>query len=307
MSLLTKVLKMFTPAQPATATAGRGATRPMRVAAGATKPKRTHAAGAGGGVAVAQQTKKSPADPTAPSRPVEVQPPASKQPTSKRPGPGTGGKTANGTGVKRPADMPQGTPIHSQQRPAPATQPTQANTPVAPAKPDPRIGEVVELIHKLRDHVDHQNDRFEKAMGVLDQIRGSAAALPEIRQRIDGMLASMDELRQSVHAGQEHMERALAAHGERLDAIAQAVDQASAREERLSKSLAEIGETIRAVSSTNDRLATAIETMRRHEADRDARLGRAITGAQRWLMALTVVMGLGMLAMTVTSIVLATN
>lgn len=173
-----------------------------------------------------------------------------------------------------------------------------------PAEPQgPQIGDVVDLIEKLRTHVDAQNGRFEQAMGVLDQIRTSAAALPEIRERIDTMLASIDELKASQFRGHEKVERALAAQSARLDEISRAIERATQREERLAQSLIEINQTILAVSTTNDRLASAIDAMRRHEAERDARIGRALTGAQRWLIVLTLVMAVGMIATIITAVV----
>ncbi|GIW74048.1 MAG: hypothetical protein KatS3mg103_0570 [Phycisphaerales bacterium] len=173
----------------------------------------------------------------------------------------------------------------------------QASTPVGPD-----LGDVVELIEKLRNHVDAQNGRFEQAMGVLDQIRTSAAALPEIRQRIDRMLATIDELKANQIRGHEKVERALATQSARLDEIARAIERATVREERLAQSLIEINQTILAVSTTNDRLASAIDAMRRHEAERDARIGRALTGAQRWLIVLTLVMAVGMTAAILTAV-----
>ncbi|MEO1008143.1 MAG: hypothetical protein AAFX79_06230 [Planctomycetota bacterium] len=267
MSLISKLMRIFTPAQPAAATATPG----MRVARNGSaepSPSARRAVSSSGSVAVAP-SKPSSAMPTAPERPVEVMSP------SRRPTPTKG---------------------------APAVAPKPALEPSGP-----QIGEVVDLIHKLRNHVDAQNSRFEKAMSVLDNIRGSAAALPEIKQRVDGVLASMDELRDSVGAGQARMERALADHGARLDAISEAIHRASEREERLAQSMLDIGQTIKAVSGTNDRLAQAIETMRRHEADRDARLGRALLGAQRWLMALTIVMSLGMAGTLVAAIAIVAS
>ncbi|OAB60518.1 hypothetical protein AY599_05615 [Leptolyngbya valderiana BDU 20041] len=167
----------------------------------------------------------------------------------------------------------------------------------------PEIGEVVDLIEKLRTHVDAQGGRFDHAMGVLDQIRESAAALPEIRERIDTMLASIDELKANQFKGHEKVERALSAQSSRLDEIFKAIERATQREEKLAQSLAEINQTILAVSGTNDRLASAIDAMRRHEAERDARIGRALTGAQRWLIVLTLVMGVGMIATIITAVV----
>jgi hypothetical protein len=167
----------------------------------------------------------------------------------------------------------------------------------------PQIGDVVDLIEKLRTHVDAQGGRFDQAMGVLDQIRASAAALPEIRERIDTMLASIDELKANQFRGHEKVERALAAQSTRLDEIAQAIARATQREEKLAQSLTEINQTILAVSGTNDRLASAIDAMRRHEAERDARIGRALTGAQRWLIVLTLVMAVGMIATIITAVV----
>ena len=173
-----------------------------------------------------------------------------------------------------------------------------------PAEPEgPQLGDVVDLIEKLRTHVDAQNGRFEQAMGVLDQIRTSATALPEIRERIDTMLASIEELKASQFRGHEKVERALAAQSSRLDEIARAIERATQREERLAESLIEINQTILAVSTTNDRLANAIDAMRRHEAERDARIGRALTGAQRWLIVLTLVMVVGMIATIITAVV----
>lgn len=173
--------------------------------------------------------------------------------------------------------------------------------PQAPTGPE--IGEVVDLIEKLRTHVDAQGGRFDQAMGVLDHIRESAAALPEIRERIDTMLASIDELKANQFKGHEKVERALSAQSARLDEISEAIKRATQREEKLAQSLTEINQTILAVSGTNDRLAAAIDAMRRHEAERDARIGRALTGAQRWLIVLTLVMGVGMIATIITAMV----
>lgn len=240
--------------------------------------------------------------PTAPAEPVEVFAP--DRPTSKSEEPdddvalGTGSLVDDlddsGMGLIRPE------PEHSPE-PEPAPE-SQAIQPV-PEATGPEIGEVVDLIEKLRTHVDAQGGRFDQAMGVLDQIRESAAALPEIRERIDTMLASIDELKANQFKGHEQVERALSAQSSRLDEIFKAIERATQREEKLAQSLTEINQTILAVSGTNDRLASAIDAMRRHEAERDARIGRALTGAQRWLIVLTLVMGVGMVATIITAMV----
>lgn len=265
-----------------------------------------------GSAATATAEKPAAKVPTAPARPVEVFSP--DRPASDTRATGLGplmddGQDPDDSGI----DL-----IHPEPKPAPepvgavgangaigADRPAEKAISAAPAAEveGPQLGEVMDLIEKLRTHVDAQHGRFEHAMGVLDQIRTSAAALPEIRERIDTMLASLDDLRENHAQGHAKVERALAAQSARLDAIAQAIERATQREERLSESLLEINQTIRAVTGTNDRLANAIEAMRRHEAERDARIGRALTGAQRWLMVLSLVMGLGMLATIITAVV----
>ncbi len=240
--------------------------------------------------------------PGSPSRPVEVFSPS-------RPDNNGTDSFGNGSLLDGMDDSSLGL-IH----PEPETKPEKKPEPKAEAKaiektPEPeapqgpQIGEVVELIEKLRNHVDAQGGRFDQAMGVLDQIRESAAALPEIRERIDTMLASIDELKAAQFRGHEKVERALSAQSARLDEIAQAIAHATKREEKLAQSLTEINQTILAVSGTNDRLAAAIDAMRRHEAERDARIGRALTGAQRWLVVLTLVMAVGMVATIITAVV----
>ncbi|MFI4883025.1 MAG: hypothetical protein ACIAQU_10620 [Phycisphaerales bacterium JB064] len=294
--------------------AAKPAPAPMRAA-----PKPMAAASQSNGSASAVAIADKPRMPGAPSRPVEVfspdRPDRSAQPAK-----------AHGDAIHLDEDdTPLGTGsllddmddsslglIH----PEPKTDAKTGSKPQAtpetkaiektpePAEPEgPQIGDVVDLIEKLRTHVDAQNGRFEQAMGVLDQIRTSAAALPEIRERIDTMLASIDELKASQFRGHEKVERALAAQSSRLDEIARAIERATQREERLAQSLIEINQTILAVSTTNDRLASAIDAMRRHEAERDARIGRALTGAQRWLIVLTLVMAVGMIATIITAVV----
>ena len=255
-------------------------------------------------VALAEPVQASPKIPTTPSRPVEVFSPDRPNDADNDDAPLGGGSLLDdlddsslGLGESRHA----GSSMHPS-----ADTPAEASTAMVAPEDDAasgrQIGEVFELIEKLRDHVDAQNGRFEQAMGALDQIRTSAEALPEIRERIDSMVAFLDELKASQFRGHEKVERALAAQSARLDTIAQAIERATQREERLAESLVDINQTILAVSTTNDRLANAIEAMRRHEAERDARIGRALTGAQRWLIVLTLVMVIGMIATIITAV-----
>jgi hypothetical protein len=266
------------PKAPGTATAMRPASNGTSATAVADKPKM----------------------PGAPTRPVEVFSPS-------RPEKDDSNAFANGSLLDDMDDSSLGL-IHPDPEPEPkAEKKPETNAIERMAEPQapegPQIGEVVELIEKLRTHIDAQGGRFDHAMGVLDQIRESAAALPEIRERIDTMLASIDELKAAQFRGHEKVERALSAQSARLDEIAQAIAHATKREEKLAQSLTEINQTILAVSGTNDRLAAAIDAMRRHEAERDARIGRALTGAQRWLVVLTLVMAVGMLATIITAVV----
>jgi len=262
--------------------------RPQAPAAGtAMRP----ASDASGSVAVADKPKI----PDTPSRPVEVFAP--NRPDHDEPDEALG----VGSLVDDMDDSSLGL-IHPEPKVEPKAQALERA--VEPEPPTgPEIGEVVDLIEKLRTHVDAQGGRFDQAMGVLDQIRESAAALPEIRERIDTMLASIDELKAAQFKGHEKVERALATQSSRLDEIFQAIAHATKREEKLAQSLTEINQTILAVSGTNDRLAAAIDAMRRHEAERDARIGRALTGAQRWLVVLTLVMVVGMVATIITAVV----
>lgn len=291
--------------------AAKPAPTPMRAAP---RPE-VAAAAERNGSASATAVANKPRVPGAPERPVEIfapdRPDRSEQPSK-----------AHGEAIQLDDDQaPLGTgsllddmddsslgPIHAEPRSEPKSASTHETKAIErapePTEPQgPQIGDVVDLIEKLRTHVDAQNGRFEQAMGVLDQIRTSAAALPEIRERIDTMLASIDELKASQFRGHEKVERALAAQSARLDEISRAIERATQREERLAQSLIEINQTILAVSTTNDRLASAIDAMRRHEAERDARIGRALTGAQRWLIVLTLVMAVGMIATIITAVV----
>lgn len=264
--------------------------KPQAPATGTAMRPASHASGS---VAVADKPKA----PGAPSRPVEVFAP--DRPDHDKP------DEALGTGslMDDMDDSSLGL-IHPKPKAEKEPQTKAIETVTEPEPPTgPEIGEVVDLIEKLRTHVDAQGGRFDQAMGVLDQIRESAAALPEIRERIDTMLASIDELKAAQFKGHEKVERALATQSARLDEISQAIAHATKREEKLAQSLTEINQTILAVSGTNDRLASAIDAMRRHEAERDARIGRALTGAQRWLVVLTLVMVVGMVATIITAVV----
>lgn len=282
------------------------------------------ASNAGGATAVAERPGGEARMPTSPSKPVEVFSP--DRPANQN---GKGDKPESQARSQGNADFSNGSllddmddstlglihPTDADRDEAPANGQSKAKAdsshepaaiekiPDSSASKGPEIGEVVDLIEKLRTHVDAQGGRFDQAMGVLDQIRESAAALPEIRERIDTMLASIDELKANQFKGHEKVERALSAQSSRLDEIFKAIERATQREEKLAQSLTEINQTILAVSGTNDRLAAAIDAMRRHEAERDARIGRALTGAQRWLIVLTLVMGVGMIATIITAMV----
>lgn len=286
--------------KPARSSAAGGAGSPMRVAQAGQKAEPSSATAVAEPPASARDAE--PKIPTSPSTPVEVFAPDRMEPSE------VNGDAALGSGslLDDLEDSSLGL-IHSDPDSGPeassgVTDKASSAIEPVPQGEDSKIGEVFELIEKLRDHVDAQNGRFEQAMGVIDQIRTSAAALPEIRERVDSMLAALDELKAKQFQGHEKVERALSAQSARLDTIAQAIERATQREERLAESLVEINQTILSVSTTNDRLANAIEAMRRHEAERDARIGRALTGAQRWLIVLTLVMAIGMIATIITAV-----
>ncbi len=288
-------------ARPSASTPMKVAGKPQADTSAAMRP----ASNASSGTAVADKPKL----PTSPSSPVEVFAPDRSDDSTTNPAEadalGSGSLMDDlddsGLGLIDTKPEHEAKPTLADSVPAES----KAIWPAAEPKPPqgPEIGEVVDLIEKLRTHVDAQGGRFDQAMGVLDQIRESAAALPEIRERIDTMLASIDELKANQFKGHEKVERALSAQSSRLDEIFKAIERATQREEKLAQSLAEINQTILAVSGTNDRLASAIDSMRRHEAERDARIGRALTGAQRWLIVLTLVMGVGMIATIITAMV----
>lgn len=290
--------------KPASQVAKPKASPEMKVAGSPTAPGTASAmrpvSNESSGVAVADKPKV----PGTPTRPVEVFSPSRPDPS------GSDHDASNDLGAGSLLDDMDDSSmglIHPDPEHEPKTEkrPKTKALEKAQAQPPagPQIGEVVDLIEKLRTHVDAQGGRFDQAMGVLEQIRESAAALPEIRERIDTMLASIDELKAAQFKGHEKVERALTTQSARLDEIFQAIAHATKREEKLAQSLTEINQTILAVSGTNDRLAAAIDAMRRHEAERDARIGRALTGAQRWLVVLTLVMAVGMVATIITAVV----
>lgn len=161
--------------------------------------------------------------------------------------------------------------------------------------------EVVDLVRRVKTHMETQDERFDRLMGVAEQIRESVQVTPGLREDARKALAALDQLAADQREGQARAENALQAHSGRLNRMTELMEQSSETEQRVASTLSDVGTTLSAMASATESVGAALNALQEREARRDAQLAGLLTRSHRWMIAITAMVGVA----TATGLILA--
>lgn len=156
--------------------------------------------------------------------------------------------------------------------------------------------EVVDLVRRVKTHMETQDERFDRLMGIAEQIRKSVEAAPGLREDARKALAALDQLATTQRDGQARTETALQAHSGRLNRMTELMENSSETEQRVAATLTDVGATLSAMAAATENVGGALRSMQEREAKRDAELASLLTRSHRWMVAITAVVGVAIAA-----------
>jgi myosin heavy subunit len=156
--------------------------------------------------------------------------------------------------------------------------------------------EVVDLVRRLKTHMETQDERFDRLMGVAEQIRESVQAAPGLREDARKALVALDQIASTQREGQTRTETALQAHSGRLNRMTELMENSSETEQRVASTLTDVGTTLSAMAAATESVGGALRAMQEREAKRDAQLAGLLTRSHRWMVAITAVVGVAIAA-----------
>jgi chromosome segregation ATPase len=156
--------------------------------------------------------------------------------------------------------------------------------------------EVVDLVRRVKSHMETQDERFDRLMGIAEQIRKSVEAAPGLREDARKALVALDQLATTQRDGQARTETALQAHSGRLNRMTELMENSSETEQRVASTLSDVGATLSAMATATENVGGALRAMQEREAKRDAELAGLLTRSHRWMVAITAVVGVAIAA-----------
>src|SRR5690606_36032511 len=87
--------------------------------------------------------------------------------------------------------------------------------------------EVVDLVRRLKSHMETQDERFDRLMGVAEQLRESVQSAPGLREDARKALAALDQIATTQRDGQTRTETALQAQSGRLNRMTELMENSS--------------------------------------------------------------------------------
>ncbi|MFG0286381.1 MAG: hypothetical protein ACF8R7_18360 [Phycisphaerales bacterium JB039] len=249
--------------------------------------------------------------------------PRNLRPSRTRPGPAatTSQRIASSAGVRKPAQTVERKPA-----PAPVAVGAAANGSGSDGKgqlSDSRVlaatrtkqellselqqnyREVVDLVRRVKTHMETQDDRFDRLMQVAEQIRQSVEAAPGLREDARKALAALDQLSVTQRECQDRTENALSAQSGRLNRMTELMESSSETEQRVAATLNDMGTTLSAMAGATQGLGTALQALQEREAKRDAQLAGLLTRSHRWMVAITAMVGVAIAAGLILAAMLA--
>ena len=151
--------------------------------------------------------------------------------------------------------------------------------------------EVVDLVRRVKGHMETQDERFDRLMHIAEQIRQSVEAAPGLREDARKALVALDQLSVTQRECQDRTENALAAQSGRLNRMTELMESSSETEQRVAATLNDMGTTLSAMAGATQGLGTALHALQEREEKRDAQLAGLLTRSHRWMVAITAMVG----------------
>ena len=172
--------------------------------------------------------------------------------------------------------------------------------------------EVMGLVRKIGDHLDHQTTRTERLLGLMDRMPQALDALPEINRQNARLLDALhDHFQQasgretSLNTTLSQITKASGHQTEVLGLVQQQLDANDRHTQQLTDTLGAMNKALTNLADSNtntvDVVARLTESSTRRETDLAAMLGRS----QRWMLAAVLLCSVGAIAAVAAAVLVA--
>ncbi len=166
--------------------------------------------------------------------------------------------------------------------------------PAAPLAPAPKskgemlaelqknYAEVMELIRKVSNHLDEQNDRSIRLMEIAERIPEAIETLPELRNQNAEILVALKSAADDTRARDERA-------AESLDLLVDRLEESRESDRVLVGTMAEFRGTLREMADTNEQTGVTLSDMNQRNMAREQELHSILQLTRRWITIATVV------------------
>ncbi len=142
--------------------------------------------------------------------------------------------------------------------------------------------EVMELIRKVSNHLDEQNDRSIRLMEIAERIPEALDTLPELRTQNAEILVALKNAADDTRARDERA-------AESLDLLVDRLEEGRESDRVLVGTMAEFRGTLREMADTNEKTGTTLSDMNQRNMAREQELHSILQLTRRWITIATVV------------------
>lgn len=189
---------------------------------------------------------------------------------------------------------------------SPSSSPSSANSSIAPIDlgPAPRnkqellnelrrnYAEVVSLVRKVDNHLDHQDRRSERMLEIAEKLPKAIEQIERLEDRHAELLSAVTRLTETLKEGQENNQTGVNKQIHALEQLHTTIDQSNEQSRELSARVAgELNDFRSAVGQmvgSTQQLSTAIDTINTREDTREQQLRKTLEQTRKWTIGLVV-------------------
>ncbi len=165
--------------------------------------------------------------------------------------------------------------------------------------------EAVELIRKVDGHLDRDESRAERFLGIANRIDESLPAMERVPDQITRIGG---EIVEAVRAGTAADDKRLARLETSLERIVSNLDRSSSAQAELTSTMASFRETLADIERANRRASEALCSMEERRAEREEEMASMLSTSKTWLLvALALCVGMGTVAMAISVVAIVTS
>jgi DNA-binding ferritin-like protein len=142
--------------------------------------------------------------------------------------------------------------------------------------------EVMELIRKVSNHLDEQNDRSIRLMEIAERIPEALDTLPELRDQNTEIIAALKNAADDTRARDERAAQS-------LDLLADRLEEGRESDRVLVGTMAEFRGTLREMADTSEKTGVTLSDMNQRNMAREQELHNILQLTRRWITIATVV------------------